>query len=196
MLAVYINDMAEGVESYISLFADDAKIPKEVKKNEDCDLLQVDLDKRYEWSIKYKMELSAKKYSVLEFGKSKSRPVGTYKLGEANIQKRNTEKDLGVIVMDNMSLRKHVNKIVGETYNLLKNIKVAFSYTDEDVMKTIIVTIIHPRLECAAVVWSPNLKKDIKKLERIQQAATKMVPSLRDLPYEERLLRLDLMSLE
>ena len=57
-------------------------------------------------------------------------------------------------------------------------------------------TTIRPRLEYAAVVWSPNMKKDIKKLERIQRAATMTVPSLRDLPYEERLLRLDLISLE
>ena len=69
-------------------------------------------------------------------------------------------------------------------------------YIEEDMMKMIIVTMIRPRLEYAAVVWSPNLKKDINKLERIQRDATKMIPSLRDLPYEERLLRLDLMSLE
>lgn len=30
-------------------------------------------------------------------------------------------------------------------------------------------------------------KKDRKKTERLQRAATKMVPSMRDLSYEERL---------
>ena len=91
--------------------------------------------------------------------------------------------------LTDMSPRKHINRIVGE------HTRVAFSYIDENMMK-IIVAMIRPRLEYAAVVWSPNLKKDIKKLERIQWAATKLVASLRDLPYEERLLRLDLMSLE
>jgi len=38
-------------------------------------------------------------------------------------------------------------------------------------------------------------KKDIRKIERIQRAATKIAPSLRDLPYEERLLRLKLPTL-
>ena len=196
MFAIYINDIAEDLESYTSLFADDAKILKRVKKREDCDLLQEDLNKIYKWSKKWKMEFNARKCSVLEFGKSKNRPVGAYKLGEEIIQRRNTEKDLGVIVMDDMSPRRHVNKIVGETYNLLKNIRVAFSYIDEDMMKKIIVTMIRPRLEYAAVVWSPNLKKDIKQLERIQRAATKMVPSLENLPYEDRLLKLGLKSLE
>ncbi len=46
------------------------------------------------------------------------------------------------------------------------------------------------------MVWSPGLKKDIRKLERIQQAATKLPESLRDYTYKERLERLDLTTLE
>ena len=38
---------------------------------------------------------------------------------------------------------------------------------DKD-MKRILTSMILPRLEYAAVVWSPNAKKDIRKLERIQ----------------------------
>ena len=92
-----------------------------------------------------------------------------WSLGKAKIdllepiswEKQTSRKDLGVIVMNNMSPWKHINKIVRETYNLLKNIKVAFSYTDQDMMKKIIVTRIRPRLEYTAVVWSLNLKKNI-----------------------------------
>ena len=39
-------------------------------------------------------------------------------------------------------------------------------------------------------------KKDIKKLEKIQKTTTKMDPSLRDLPCEERLSRLKLPTLD
>lgn len=48
----------------------------------------------------------------------------------------------------------------------------------EEMMKKIIVTMIRPRLECAAVSWNPSTKKCTKKLERIQTAATKLVPAL------------------
>ena len=34
-----------------------------------------------------------------------------------------------------MSPNKHKNKIVGETYNLLRNIRIAFTYIDEDMVK-------------------------------------------------------------
>ncbi len=36
MFAVYINDMTECVNSYMSLFVDDAKLLKKVESAEDC----------------------------------------------------------------------------------------------------------------------------------------------------------------
>ena len=39
---------------------------------------------------------------------------------------------------------------------------------------------IRTKLEYAAVIWSPHKKKDVKKIEIIQWAATKMVPRLRE----------------
>ena len=44
--------------------------------------------------------------------------------------------------------------------------------------------------------WRPYRKKDIDKLERIQRRATKMIPELRDLSYESRLLQCGLTTLE
>ena len=43
--------------------------------------------------------------------------------------------------------------------------------------------IVRPHLE-----WRPYRKKDIDKLERIQRRATKMIPDLRNLSNESRLL--------
>ena len=51
-------------------------------------------------------------------------------------------------------------------------------------------------LEYAAVVWSPHMKKNIKKTDRVQRAAASWVSSLRNISYEERLDKLQLPSLE
>ena len=74
--------------------------------------------------------------------------------------------------------------------------KIAFTYIDADMVRKIITTYIRPTLEYASVVWNPHLQKDINKLERIQRAATRWVPELRDISYEERLKVLNLPSLE
>ncbi len=71
----------------------------------------------------------------------------------------------------------------------------AFTYIDEELVKKIITSFIRPTLQYAAVVWNPHLKKHIKKLEKVQSAATRWMPSLRDLSYEERLKKLQLPTL-
>ena len=58
-----------------------------------------------------------------------------------------------------------------------------------DIMKTIITTMIRPKLEYAEVTWFPHKKKHVLKLERIQRIAIKMAPELEDLTYEERLIK-------
>ncbi len=62
--------------------------------------------------------------------------------------------------------------------------------------KKLITSMIRPRLEYAALVWSPRLKKEIRKVERIQRTATKLPETLRDHTYEERLEKLGLTTLE
>ena len=45
-------------------------------------------------------------------------------------------------------------------------------------------------------MWSPNAKKDKRKLERIQRVATKMIPELSELTYEDRLKEMGLQTLQ
>ncbi len=72
--------------------------------------------------------------------------------------------------------------------------RVAFTFIDEETVMKIITSFIRPMLEYAAVVWSPHLK-NTEKLEKVQRAATRWVPSLRDLSYEETLKKLQLPTL-
>ena len=53
-----------------------------------------------------------------------------------------------------------------------------------------------PHLEYYIQAWSPYLRKDIDMLEKIQRRATKLIPELRDLRYEERLKECGLTTLE
>ena len=196
MFLIYVNDLPVGVDSYMSMFADDAKIMRQITSPSSCDQLQGDLDKIYDWSTKWKMEFNFNKCCVLEMGKSKNRPVGEYRMGDNIINRAEKEKDLGVIIQNDLSPEKHINKLVNGLYLMAGNMRVALTYLDEEMLTKIIKSLIRPRLEYAAVVWSPHLRKDVKKLEKVQRSITRMVPSLRDLKYEERLERLGLPTLE
>ena len=56
--------------------------------------------------------------------------------------------------------------------------------------------IVIPHLEYCTQGWRPYRKKDINTLERIQRRATKSIPGLRDLSYEECLKECGLTTLE
>ena len=66
------------------------------------------------------------------------------------------------------------------------------TYNENQLIVTVYKVIVRLHLEA----WRPYRKKDIDKLERIQQRATKMIPELRGLSYESHLLECGLTTLE
>ncbi len=151
MFLIYINDMQKGINSYMSLFADDAKLMKEIKDQRDSEDLQEDIDKIHKWNKTWEMEFNIKKCHVLEMGESKMRPTWIYKLGNDVITKQREENDLGVVVQDDLSPEKHISTIFGNAYGVLRNIRMTFHFMDKD-MKKILATMIRPKLEYAEIV--------------------------------------------
>ena len=63
-------------------------------------------------------------------------------------------------------------------------------------IKKILTILIRPQLEYAAMIRLPHVKQHVKKLERVQQLGTRMIPCFKEVPYKETLRRLDLPVLE
>ena len=67
---------------------------------------------------------------------------------------------------------------------------------DEELFRDIYLTFSRPHLEYCVQVWSLYLCCEVDKIEKVQRRATKLVPSLHELPYKERLKKLNLTTLE
>ena len=119
------------------------------------------------------------KCHVLEMGAM--RPSWIYKLVLIIISIEKEEKDLGVAIQDNLSPENHIDRIFGNTFMILRNIRMAFHFLDKDIMRKIITSMVRPKIKYAEVIWFPHKKKHVFKLERIQRIDTKMVPELKDL---------------
>ena len=65
-----------------------------------------------------KCNLMQKKCHVLGRGKSAMKPSWTYKLGENIVSIAKEEKDLGVVIQDNLSPEKHIDRIIGDTFRM------------------------------------------------------------------------------
>lgn len=105
------------------------------------------------------------------------------------------EKDPGVLFKKNLKFSDHTDKTVLKT-NILNLIKRIFKNWTEEGFSTIYITYVHPHLEYTVLIWSPQIRRHIHKIERVQKRATKLVLSVKYLSYEEWLQKLDLLKLE
>ena len=97
--------------------------------------------------------------------------------------------------MDNeLEFKEHINK-VNEANSTLGIIRRSYTYLDRQHPALLYKALVRPLLEYGNQVWSPYLKGDIGKLEAVQHRAARIIPALKELPYQERLKILKLPSL-
>ena len=194
LFLVYINDLEEGVIGKILKFADDTKLFSKTKEIGDKQNLQDDIDKLVKWSEKWQM--------LFNFGKCKCLHIGpgntsmTYEMGGTILSTTVKEKDLGVTMNANMKVSEQCRIAASKGNQVLGMIRRNISYKDKSLIVPLYKAIVRPHLEYCIQAWSPYLRKDIDMLEKIQRRATKLIPGLRDLRYEERLKECGLTTLE
>ena len=112
------------------------------------------------------------------------------------ISKVSSERDLGILFENSLSFEMHINKIVNKANSLVELIKRNFAFMNKYLFLRIYKTVIRPHLDYGNNIYYPFLKKNIRILENVQRRATKIVPEIRTLPYEERLNFLKLPTLD
>jgi hypothetical protein len=113
-----------------------------------------------------------------------------------SLARTDSEKDLGIILTNNLKFDAQANAAAAKASKTLGQIKRTFRYWTKGSFRTIFTAFVRPHLEYAIQAWSPQFKKDIITLEKIQRRATKLVRSVRHLSYSERLRKLNMISLE
>ena len=79
---------------------------------------------------------------------------------------------------------------------VLNQILRSFLYRDKYTFKNLYTTYVRPHLEFASIAWTPWMAKDIELLESIQEKFARNVSGLKGTTYLEKLIELDLMTLE
>jgi len=198
LFVIYINDLPRNVLSTIKLFADDTKLFRQVSTPQDCQLLQNDITTLEEWSKNWLLCFHPNKCKVLRIGKG--HPEFQYQMTSPEgqlitLQETTVEKDLGVNIDNKLSFRKHIDTTVKKANQITGLIRRTFTFLDRETFPLLFRSLVRPHLEYGNSVWTPKLIKDQILVENVQRRATKLVPGLYDLPYEERLRCLKLPTL-
>jgi ribonucleases P/MRP protein subunit RPP40 len=117
-------------------------------------------------------------------------------MNNLTLEETSIERDLGVMVDNKLTWLNQINHAKANAYAALSNIKRSFVFWTPYTFKVLFSTFARPHLEYCASIWSPCNLSEIKALESVQKHATKAVPSLRSLCYEDTLKALGLTTLE
>lgn len=104
-------------------------------------------------------------------------------------------KDLGVLFDSCLKFDSHIDEKINKAFSVLGVINRNFKYMDIQTFIMLYKSMVRPHLEYANLVWFPYKKELIRKIERVQRRATKLIPSIKNLSYEDRLRRLKLPTL-
>lgn len=138
------------------------------------------------------------KCKVVQYGNIQNQFEYKLKDKDGNLKslpKDSSEKDLGIWFKNDLKFDDHINYVVNRCNKLLGLIKRTFKTLDKESFLTLYKSLIRSILDYGGSVYFPTTKKNIQLIENIQKRATKIVPELKDLSYEERLIRLKLPTL-
>ena len=195
LFTIFINDLPDQVSSICRIFADDTKLYNEISR---CIELQKDIDNLMNWSDTWQLHFNSSKCKVLHVGKKN--PGQDYFMMTGNdkvtIDHTTEEKDLGITFDTNLKFDRHINNVISKVNKMLGIIRRSFTYLDNEVITCLYKSHVRPHLEYANSIWFPYRKGQSAALEKVQRRATRMIKSIKHLPYSERLHILNLPSLK
>ena len=186
LFILFINDITQCVTpgTQIALYADDTKIWRPIKTQDDYWILQNDINALSMWSISNKMKFHPDKSKVLEvYNGTVSLNSFTYTLNSEIIEYTPCEKDLGVHTVPKLTWTEHSNILYSRANQRLGMLKRNCDFVKNfNKRRVLFLTQVRSQFEHCPVVWQPQSKTVLDKLESVQKRGFKWILNNVELP--------------
>ena len=125
-----------------------------------------------------------------------SYPSVNYSISGVEIKNVKAEKDLGVAICCTIDPRLQCAKVISTANKVLRVIKRTYVHKSQSNIMYLYKSLVRPHLEYCFQAWHPHLQKDIDNIEKVQKRATRMIPEISSLSYDERLYKCSILSIE
>jgi|TARA_B110000196_G_C21147904_1_gene667753 hypothetical protein len=194
LFLLFINDLPERIKNEIKIFADDVKMVADPKNYHS---IQEDLEELGKWESVWLLMFNVEKCKVLQVGKTN--PKNNYMFLGSELEKCNSEKDLGVLFNEKFNFSDHIYASISKAKASLAWFERNTLSRDPYVMKTAYKSLIRHNVEYCCQVWSPKRRhgnwKTILDIEAVQRSFTRLINGMSDLNYEQRLKSLGMTTL-
>ncbi|XP_070610299.1 uncharacterized protein, partial [Erythrolamprus reginae] len=142
---IFINDLDEGIKGELIKFADDTKLAGVANTLEDRLRVQEDLDRLSQWAHTNKMRFNTDKCRVLHLGKKN--PRHTYSLGDTPLSSSDCERDLGVLVDNQLNMSQQCAAAAKKANSILSCINRGIRSKTREVLIPLYYALVRPHLE-------------------------------------------------
>ena len=175
MFLVYINDIVNGIESIIKLFADDTSLSLGLQSSAiRAEIINSDLEKIDDWAKTWKVEFNQTKTELLNTLRGNA-PVYNLTFSNTVLQQNQHHKHLGVILQNNCKWGEHIDYVVSKASGLIHCLR-SFKYNfSRKALETLYKSFILPIFDYADVLWDGCTDEESDKLEKLHIDALRTI---------------------
>ena len=190
LFLIYINDIINGLQCNVNLFADDTSIQKCLDNYEAFKVINEDLLKLSSCGSQWLISFNALKTEYIIVSKKKTR--GSHPdlfLNDTKITEANHHKHLGLIISNTMSWSYHINEILAKAEKRLSIMRRSKHILPRSCLDKLYKSMIRPLLDYCDVIYDSCTMYESQRLDKLQRKASLLCTGAFRITSNEKVLK-------